>query len=59
MMQAVLQSVEGVAVYVDDVIIGTVDEESHLQVVEEVLDRFEQGAGVQYEQMPLHVDAPP
>ena len=41
MMAAVIQGVRGVAVYVDDVIIGTPDEESHLEVVDEVLGRFE------------------
>ena len=41
-MEAVLQGIKGVAVYVDDVIVGTPDEESHLEVLDQVLARLEQ-----------------
>ena len=41
MISSVIQGVRSVAVYVDDVIIGTPDEESHLETVDEVLSRFE------------------
>ena len=42
MMATVLQGIRGVLVYIDDVIIGTPDEEGHLGVLEEVLSRLEE-----------------
>ena len=42
MMRKVLQGIEGVLVYIDDVIVFTRTQEEHLEVVDRVLQRLEQ-----------------
>ena len=40
MMDAVLQGITGVTCYIDDILISSADEESHLQILEEVFNRL-------------------
>lgn len=41
LMDTVLQGLQGVICYIDDIFISTSDESSHLKVLEEVLTRLE------------------
>ena len=41
-MEGVLQGIEGVAVYLDDILIAAPTEETHLRILDEVLGRLEQ-----------------
>ena len=40
-MDTVLQGISGVACYIDDILVSSADEESHLQILEEVYSCLE------------------
>ena len=40
-MDTVLQGIPGVACYIDDILVSSADEESHLQILGEVFSRLE------------------
>ena len=40
-MDTVLQGIPGVACYIDDILVSSTDEESRLQILEEVFSRLE------------------
>lgn len=41
LMDSVLQDIQGVACYIDDILVSSADEEGHLQILEEVFTRLE------------------
>ena len=44
LMDTVLQGISGVTYYIDDILVSSADEESHLHTLEEVFNHFEKHA---------------